>query len=229
MNRNRTTRQLLGGGVVGPVLFVAGFLIDGAVRAGYDAATTPVSQLLLGDQGWLEIFSFVVSGVLILAFAVGLRRALTTNRGSRWGPLMVGVAGLGLVIAGISTPDPAFGYPPGAPSGPIQSSSGHDTVHLLAALLVFGGLPIACFVFARGFRAARDAAWSGYSLISGLGMLLVFGIYAAAAGGAGGLEAIVGWLERLSIAIGFAWAALLATHFLRLPDVAPQASGSPES
>jgi len=57
----------------------------------------------------------------------------------------------------------------------------------------------------------------------------VFGIYAAAAGGAGGLEVIVGWLERLSIVIGFAWAALLATHFLRLPDVAPQTSGSPES
>jgi len=222
MNRNQATRWLLTCGVAAPVLFVVAFLIDGAVRLGYDPATTPVSQLLLGGQGWLEIVNFILSGGLIVAFAVGLRRELTVSRGSRWGPIMIGVAGLGLVIAGVFMPDPAFGYPPGTPSGAIQSSSGHATVHLLAALFVFGGLPIACLIFARRFRATRDAAWSGYSLISGLGMPIVFVIYAAGAGGAGGLEVVAGWLERASIGIGFAWVGLLTIHFLRSPAVAPR-------
>jgi hypothetical protein len=142
---------------------------------------------------------------------------------------MVGVAGLGLVIAGVFMPDPAFAYPPGTPSGEIQSYSWHATVHLLAALFVFGGLPIACFSFARHFRTARDVAWSMYSLISGLGMLVVFVIYAAGTSGADDLEPMAGWLERASIIIGFAWIALLAIHFLRSPAVGPQESHSQAS
>jgi hypothetical membrane protein len=229
MNRNQATRRLLTCGVAAPVLFIVAFLIDGAVRAGYDPATTPVSQLLLGDQGWLETMNFIVAGLLIVALAIGLRRVQTVSPGSRWGPIMVGVAGLGLVIAGVFMPDPAFGYPPGTPSGAIQSYSGHATVHLLAALFVFGGLPIGCFIFARHFRAARDAAWSMYSLFSGLAMLVTFVIYAAGASGAGGLEPMAGWLERASVVIGFAWIALLAFHFLRSPAVAPQESHSQAS
>jgi hypothetical membrane protein len=222
VDRDQATRRLLTCGVAGPVLFMVAFLVDGAVRPGHDPATTPVSQLLLGDQGWLEIVNFIVSGLLISTFAVGLRRVLTTGTGSRWGPIMVGAAGIGLMMAGVFMPDPAFGYPPGTPPGATQSYSGHATVHLLAALLVFGGLPIACVILARRFRATRSAAWSGYSLVSGLGMLLLFVFYAAGAGGAGGLEAVAGWLERASIMIGFAWVALLAIHFLHSPVPAPR-------
>jgi uncharacterized membrane protein YhdT len=76
-------------------------------------------------------------------------------------------------------------------------------------------LPIACFIFARHFLTARDAAWSRYSLFSGLAMLVVFVIYAAGAGGADGLEPITGWLERASIVVGFAWIALLAVRVLQ--------------
>jgi len=229
MEREQATRGLLTCGAVAPVLFISVLLIDGAVRQGYDPAITPVSQLLLGDRGWLETFTFVLSGLLTVAFAVGLRRVQTVSPGSRWGPIMVGVAGLGLVIAGVFMPDPAFGYPPGTPSGEIQSYSWHATVHLLAALLVFGGLPIACFIFARHFRTARDAEWSIYSLFSGLAMLVAFVLYAAGASGAGGLEPIVGLLERGSIVIGFAWIALLAFRFLRSPAVVPRESDSQAS
>ncbi len=68
-----------------------------------------------------------------------------------------------------------------------------------------------------------------YSLISGLAMLVVFVIYAAGTSGAGGLEPMAGWLERVSIVIGFAWIALLAIRFLRSPAVEPQESHSQAS
>jgi hypothetical membrane protein len=229
MHRDQAMRGLLTCGAVAPVSFISALLIDGAVRPGYDPATTPVSQPLLGDRGWLETFTFVLSGLLIVAFAVGLRRVQAVSPGSRWGPIMVGVAGLGLVMAGVFMPDPAFAYPPGTPSGEIQSYSWHATVHVLAALLVFGGLPIACFIFARHFRTARDAEWSMYSLFSGLAMLVAFVLYTAGASGAGGLEPTAGWLERASIVIGFAWIAPLAIRFLRSPAVAPQESDSQAS
>ncbi len=85
MERDQATIWLLTCGVAAPILFIIVFLIDGAVRPGYQLATTPVSQLLLGDRGWLETLNFMLSGLLIVAFAVGLRRVQTVIPGSRWG------------------------------------------------------------------------------------------------------------------------------------------------
>ena len=215
MDRDRTTRWLFLAGVAGPLLFVLVFLVEGALRPGYDPATTFVSQLSLGDRGWIQIASLLVSGALILAFAVGLRRALDSGPGSRWGPVMVAVVGLGLVIAGIFPTDPAQGYPPGTPPGPTSSYSWRGGIHLVGALFVFGGLPIAAFVFARRFRAIGDGAWAIYSLVTGVAMPAVFVAASAGANGSAGLAGVAGWLQRASIVIGFAWIALLAVPQLR--------------
>ena len=40
---------------------------------------------------------------------------LHSGRGATWGPLLLGVYGLGLIAAGVFATDPALGYPPGAP------------------------------------------------------------------------------------------------------------------
>lgn len=58
-------------GVVGPTLFVIGFLVIGASRSGYDPARVMVSMLSLDGGGWLQIANFIVAGSLILAFALG--------------------------------------------------------------------------------------------------------------------------------------------------------------
>ena len=120
---DRATRWLLTCGVIGPVLFVVAFLIEGAIRPDYDPARVFVSQLSLGDEGWLQVANFVVSGLLIAAFAVGLRRVLASGLASRWGPNLIGLVGLGLVISGIFVTDPALGYPPGTPQGLTPSPS----------------------------------------------------------------------------------------------------------
>ena len=217
---DRATRWLLAGGVIGAVLFVVAFLVEGAIRPDYDPARVFVSQLSLGDQGWLQVANFVVSGLLIVAFAVGLRRVIASGPASRWGPVAVGFVGLGLVISGIFVTDPALGYPPGTPPGLTPSPSGHGMVHLLGALFVFGGLPIACFIFARRFRAAGDRGWSLYSIASGVGMLAVFVAANAGANGAAGLGDVAGLLQRVSIAIGFAWIAVLAGRLEQTPSPA---------
>jgi hypothetical protein len=67
--------------VVGPPLFVATFLIEGATRRGYDPVRLQVSYLSLGDQGWIQIANFCVCGVLAIFFAWGLRQALQSGRG----------------------------------------------------------------------------------------------------------------------------------------------------
>src|SRR5919107_4145856 len=84
-------KALLACGAIAGPLFVIAFLFEGATRANYDSLRHPVSSLALGDYGWVQSASFVVAGLLTLAFFVGLRRALEQGKGSTWGPLLVGV------------------------------------------------------------------------------------------------------------------------------------------
>src|SRR4051794_10136789 len=89
-------RRWLSCGVIGPLLFIVVFLIEGATRAGYNAFRYPVSSLSIGNFGWIQAANFLMSGALIFAFAFGVRHALRGSKGGVWGPLLIGLAGLGL-------------------------------------------------------------------------------------------------------------------------------------
>ena len=148
----------------------------------------------------------------MLACALGLRRAYSSGRGATWGPILIGIYGLGQVGAGVFVTDPGFGYPPGAPAGVPAAPSVHGNVHTLVSLVVFISASIACFVFARRFSAqAGSRKWAVYSFLTGLAVpaFLVASSVAWFHGGPGGL------FQRLSIAAGWAWVALLAIRMLR--------------
>jgi hypothetical membrane protein len=192
---------LLTGGVIGPVLFVVDFLAEGATRPGYDVVRHSVSQLSLSNLGWQQVANFLVSGVLIIGGALGLRRAIRQRPGSRWGPILVGLAGAGLVLAGVFVTDPALGYPPGQPA----SSSWHGAIHEVVSLLVFVGLPAAMFVLARRFRG-EGSRWATYSWLSGIGtVVFLFSAFA--------FEDVTGLLQRVSIVIAFGWVARLGWRY----------------
>ena len=110
----QTTRLLACGIVAGP-LFLAVGLIQAFTRAGFDLGRHPLSLLSLGDLGWIQITNFVVTGVLFVACAVGMWRGLRPGRGGTWGPLLVGVLGLGLIVAGVFVTDAGAGFPPARP------------------------------------------------------------------------------------------------------------------
>ena len=229
MNQDATTRRLLAAGVVGPPLFVAILLLAGATRPGYDPIRHAGSLLSLGDQGWIQIANFIVTGVLFVAFAFGLRRAFAPGPGSRWAPILVGGAGVGLVISGIFATDPGFGYPPGTPPGNPASNSWQGTIHLVGAILVFGllglgGLPTACVIVARRAQLLGDRRLMAYSLASGLGMLAFFVAAVAVPGSQPGASDLFGLFQRISIMIGWTWVMVLALVLLREPrsNLAPQ-------
>lgn len=210
--RQQTTRRLLACGAAGGPLFVTAFLVDGATRAGYDPMTHAVSQLSLGGRGWLQITNFVVTGLLMLAFAVGLRRALHPGRGATWGPLLVGAYALALVGSGVFVMDPMHGYPPGTPPGLGADPSWHHTVHDSLGAVVFLSLPAASLVVARRFAADPGArGWAVYSAATGVAMVVLFVAFGAAWEDG---SATAGLLQRATIIVGWGWIALLAA---RLP------------
>jgi Protein of unknown function (DUF998) len=153
----QTTRLLACGIVAGP-LFIAVVLIQAFTRDGFDLSRHPLSLLSLGDLGWIQIANFVVTGVLYLACAIGMRRGLRPDRRGTWGPRLVGGVGVGLIVAGIFVTDAGAGFPPGAPAG-APEISWHGILHEVGFLLSFIGLVAGCLVFVRRFAALGQRGW----------------------------------------------------------------------
>jgi hypothetical protein len=214
---SRTDRTLLGCGAVSGPLFVAAFLVEEATRAGYDPVRHPVSSLALGPSGWTQTANFLVSGLLALAFTVGLYRTLRSRgRRSVWGPLLVGAWGIGLIGAGIFVTDPVSGYPPGTPAQGVHTWHGglHDFPF---SVLTFVSLVAACGVFARRFAGWGQRGWALYSAVSGVLFAAGFVIFGAGFSQTAGLVDIAGLLQRLTIVVGWGWLTALAVHLLRTP------------
>jgi hypothetical protein len=205
--RPALTTVLLACGVVGPILFSVVVLVQGATRPGYNALHHPVSALSLGGNGWMQTVNFLVSGMLVLGYAVGLRQVLRPGTGSTWAPILVGICGLGYFAAGIFATDPAFGYPPGVAS----TQSVHGTIHTIVSNVGALSLLVACFVLARRF--ARTPGWRGwavFSVVSGV-LIVIFGIGSTLASSP---DAPFGLLQRLTIAAGWVWMVLVAVRLL---------------
>lgn len=202
---------LLACGAIGPLLFIVVFLIEGVTRANYNPLRYPVSSLSIGDLGWIQAANFLIVGLLLAAFSLGLRRVLRTSIGRVWGPLLIGLSGIGLFGAGIFTTDPIFGYPPGSPFVLAQYTL-HGHLHDFFSILLFIGLPAACFVFCRRFATLGERGWAVYSILVGLAMLMTFVLAGLGFTQNPGLVNVAGVFQRLSIIIGLTWIALLAFH-----------------
>ena len=69
-------------GIVAPVLFIATFLAQEALRRGeFNPVAEPVSALEAGPSGWVQQLNFVVFGLLTMAHATGLHRGMRPARG----------------------------------------------------------------------------------------------------------------------------------------------------
>jgi hypothetical membrane protein len=207
------TKTLLACGAIGGPLFVATFLIEGATRPNYDPLRHPVSSLAFGDFGWIQTANFLVAGLLMLAFAIGLRRAFRPPEGSTWGPLLVGVWAVGLLGAGLFVTDPVSGYPPGTPDR-MSGYSCHGALHDLFSLFAFVALGVACFVFGRRFAGRGEHGRAIYSVVSGIVFVVAFVLSSAGFGQAAGLVDLAGLFQRVAVIVGFGWLTLISIHLL---------------
>jgi hypothetical membrane protein len=190
-------KVLFGAGIVGPPIFIATFLVAGAVRPGYSPWTNFVSQLATGDGGWIQTLNFLVLAALSGAFAVGLLRTGVVGAG-----LFLSVFAAALLVAGIFPTDPYAGYPPGLPT----QQTTHGTVHGVSGLLVFLSNALAAFAVAVHFR--KDAGWrtvaAGSALVGVAVLGLFVGTFLVPVGGP------TGFVQRITIVVGFGWVSAFA-------------------
>lgn len=79
--------------IAGP-LFVVAWAVQAFTREGFEPGRHPVSLLALGDLGWIQIASFVLTGVLLVLAGITVR--------PRWGGALIVGFGVGMVVAGCS-------------------------------------------------------------------------------------------------------------------------------
>ena len=212
ISKNGTTRALLTGGVLAGPLYIVMALIQGLTRPGFDLSRHDVSLLSNGDQGWIQIASFLVTGLLVIAGAVGMRQVLRSSGGGTWGPVLVGVYGLGLIGAGLFSADPAFGFPPGTPEGAPATISWHGLLHFFSAAMGFFSLIAACLVFARRFAALRQPGWALYSALTGM---VFFAGFFGIASGSGRSWTIIGFW--IALVLAWAWISVMAARLMTEP------------
>ena len=200
-----TTRALLAGGVVAGPLYMAIGVIEILIRPGFDISRHELSLMSIGDLGWIQIASFLITGLLVVGCAVGMRRVMRTGRGRTWGPLLIGLYGLGFIAAGIFVADPMNGFPPGIPES--STISWHALLHFVSAAIAFLGLIAACLVVARRFAALQQRGWATYSLLTGI---LFLGAFVGIASGAKQSSLVLAFWG--AVIIGWAWLSVMCAR-----------------
>lgn len=207
MSESRRNLLLLCG-VFGPVLFAVVTVVVGSTRSSYSHISQFISEL--GETGaefaWvMNWLGFVLPGILILIFALASRKLFPGGPVNAIGSFCLAVFAICLSLAGIYSCDPGC-----SPANPTREQELHDLVSMIA----FPAFIIGVVVWGAMFL--RDVGWRGfgtYSLVSGVGSV---GVLVAMVQSEATREG-TGILQRLFLAILFAWLVALSIRLQRDP------------
>jgi len=160
---------LLGAGLVAPIVYIGGVLAAAAAYPGYSHRRQLLGELGAADSagsGWFNT-ALVVAGLLVVAFAFGLRAAT----GAFWPGLGVALFGAMTVLMGRYRPD----------------SGGALQPHTRTAWHHRGWGPLAAFSLAAAFAAValvaalvmlEDSPWGGLvqRLLVGVVFVWILGV-----------------------------------------------------
>lgn len=190
---------LLTCGTAGSSLFMLTYLIEGATRPGYSAWQQAISALSLGPGGWVQQVNFIVFGAISICMAFVTHKLLKGGRGATWYPILRALDGLGLLVDGIFSQDPA-GYPQGAAS---TAATLHGEIHLIFAFICITSMALSFVVLARRF--AGDPYWRGWAasaVITGLLTIIFIAVFGSASAQH---SEFAGVLERLATSFATVW------------------------
>jgi hypothetical membrane protein len=198
-SRSVTQTLLLSSGILGSIIFTATYLIEGALHPGYDLMRQTISSLELVSNGWTQQVNFIVFGLFISCFAVGIHKELSGGFGATMFPILQGLVALGLVISGIFI---------------------HDPLHTIGDYISFLSIVIGFLVIARRF--AQEPHWGiGWAVYSIVSAILVMG-FLAAFGTALSHDGPAGLFERLAVLVRSIWTILFAGRLLTGTRLSPQ-------
>lgn len=194
-------------GMVGPLVFVTTFTLEGALRPGYDARRMFVSALALGPRGGIQVANFLFLGVALLVFARGVAAVFRAGKASRAGPVLLTIIAVALLASGPLVMDPM---------GTVREQmTVSGILHGIFGAFVFGLAPVTCFVFWRRFR--EDEGWRALRVwtlgagvvITAAVVLLRIGTPRPPAAG-NGLTSYIGVIQRVALVTFLGWVVTFA-------------------
>jgi len=156
-------------GTIGPLLFVSVLLAlsvleyDFMLGIGWRPVASPAgawpSGLALGPYGLAQVANFVVSGLLLAFFSLGLHLEASDGHDSPLGPALLFVAGTAMTLMGFETDSIRR----------IGPRSLHGLIHDASFVIFVLAFLAALFALWRRFEA--DPRWRGharYTLVTGI-------------------------------------------------------------
>lgn len=199
MNAPRPRSQINGlaiAAIAGVALFAVLVALIPVIKDGYSPVEDAISNAAVGSYGYLQTIAFFALGLGSLTLAQGLWRALE-GRSARIGSALIGLWGLGIVLAGVFpadlTPEP-------------ETTSG--TIHIVVSLLGFVAVIVGMLVLSAVFRKRPTwhSLWPTSSVV-GVAALIAFLV-------TGATQDSDWWgvAQRVFVALVLLWLLLAATR-----------------
>ncbi len=198
---------LAAAGIVGPVMFAVVALAQSMLRSEHSLVEHPISALAAEPSGWVQDVNFVVIGLLLIAYAVGLHLGVRPARWGMIGPAFLVLSGVGGGLEGV--------FPATDASGAF---SDEQAGHTVGAFVSFLGAGIGLIVMSR--RLAGDPRWRSvatYALATGIVIVILFFAFGGLAESPGApLHPWMGLFQWVMVAVWFTCTIVLALRLLRL-------------
>lgn len=135
-------------GLIAPILFVSIFTLEGLFRENYSEMENFISELSIGNRGWIQISNFLIFGILFFVFSIGLLKEFQKRRFALTGPILFLILALCYFFSGPFVTD----------SGTIftQQKSVHGIIHGVLGAIVFLLMTVSCWTFLKVFKKEKQ-------------------------------------------------------------------------
>ena len=202
-----TQRFLAASGIIGPPIYAIVIFTLGSLWPDYSHLRQSMSEL--GSVGspyalMMNTAGLPLLGILIMAFAIGLRRGLRKSRSARLGTFFIALTGGAIVMTGVFPCD----------SGCINET-GIGITHRVFATISGIGLILAPFSLIPAI--SDDKQWRRYAFFT-----LTVGIIVVVSSTLYGFHIFEQWkgvIQRLSMGVALLWIEVMAMRLFHLSQL----------
>lgn len=201
---NQTVRRFALAGIFGPIVWWSLIVINGAITPGYSHVSDFISALgaVGAPYAFIQQINFVIFGGSVLALAVGLHSWFGDGRRPPVATALVGVFGLGVILAAVF------------PQNPAAPDSFTDTMHTGVSIVAFLAGVSGVSLVTRRLRI--DDRWPTYRYEPAGTAIIVLVTFVVSVATVIIESSVLGITQRLFIGVMSLWVLLQSLRLYRV-------------